>query len=140
MKDLTQYDLRCGNILNYLTSEGDWLPTVIDWQDLKWISEDFVGFNKVHKPIPLTKDWLIKLGFERIKDEKKYATDKVVYGIEHLQLNQCYENAYDAYFDSHVSGINLNSIGMVSFNGNPVKWVHQLQNLYFALTHLELKP
>ena len=42
------HDLKCGNILNYDTSEGEILPTVIDWQDLKWLTEDPKGFNLVH--------------------------------------------------------------------------------------------
>jgi len=32
-------ELRTGNLLNYDTSEGDTLPTTIDWQDLKWLDE-----------------------------------------------------------------------------------------------------
>jgi hypothetical protein len=49
-------DLRIGNILNYTTSENDIYKTTIDWQDLKWISEDQKGFNLVHDPIPLTEE------------------------------------------------------------------------------------
>ena len=57
------HDLKCGNFLNYDTAEGEILPTVIDWQDLKWLTEDSKGFNLVHSPIPLTEEWLLKFGF-----------------------------------------------------------------------------
>ena len=57
-------EIRVGNYLNYQTAEGDIMLTVIDWQDIKWISEDPKGFNLVHDPIPITEDWLLKLGFE----------------------------------------------------------------------------
>ena len=50
------HDLKCGNILNYDTAEGEILPTVIDWQDLKWLAEDPKGFNLVHSPIRLDED------------------------------------------------------------------------------------
>lgn len=137
MNKLTIYDLRCGNILMYLISEGKWQPTVIDWQDLKWISEDPDGFNKVHKPIPLTKEWLMKLGFAEIPNEKKYVYDKVVYGVKYLQLNKVYDYAYDAYFEV-CQGISLTKPA-VSFNSQPIKFAHQLQNLYYALTKLKLE-
>ena len=64
---LTAKDLRCGNTLNYYTAEGDILPTTIDWQDIKWVSEDEEGFNSVHAPIPLTEEWLLRLGFQKFK-------------------------------------------------------------------------
>ena len=57
------HDLKCGNILNYDTAEGEILPTVIDWQDLKWLTEDPKGFNLVHSPIPLTEELILKFGF-----------------------------------------------------------------------------
>lgn len=60
-------ELRIGNLLNYQTAEGDIFITTIDWQDLKLLSEDNGGFNSVHSPIPLTKEWLLKLGFEQLK-------------------------------------------------------------------------
>ena len=56
------HDLKCGNVLNYYTAEGEILPTVIDWQDLKWLTEDPKGFNLVHSPIPLTEEHLKKFG------------------------------------------------------------------------------
>jgi len=55
-------ELRIGNILNYTTSENEIYKTKLDWQDLKWISEDQKGFNLVHDPIPLTEEWLLKFG------------------------------------------------------------------------------
>ena len=58
------HDLKCGNILNYDTAEGEILPTVIDWQDLKWLTEDPKGFNLVHSGIRLDDDNVRKLGFD----------------------------------------------------------------------------
>lgn len=59
-------ELRIGNKLNYYIDEiGGYEETTIDWQDLKWISEDIVGFNDKHKGIRLTEDLLLSNGFYR---------------------------------------------------------------------------
>ena len=48
-------EISVGNVLDYLTSEGDWVPAVMDWQDIKWLSEDPEGFNAVHRPRDITE-------------------------------------------------------------------------------------
>ena len=72
--------------------------------------------------IPLTEDWLIKLGFF-----EKYGS--------------CYNRLNIKLFtliDSEDDDGNLK--GEFIFDGTlEVKYVHQLQNLYFALTNGELK-
>jgi len=116
-------ELRIGNNLNYDTAEGDILPTVIDWQDIKWATEDLKGFNLVHSPIPITEEWLLRFGFDNI-------------GVKELPNK------------SHLQ-ITNNFIGSVIFNPlktdfieltEHVQYIHQLQNLYFALTGEELTP
>lgn len=72
------------------------------------------------EPIPLTEEWLVKFGFKNgfLKVGEQYIN---------IELN------YDSYSlmgaDSCTSG--------QSFSGS-CKYVHQLQNLYFALTGEEL--
>jgi hypothetical protein len=86
--------------------------------------EDFVmirnyGFHPIpFKPIPITEEWLLKAGFR----------DNYGYTSEWLDLNRglepiCYET-YEDY--AHVLG-------------KKIEYVHQLQNLYFALSGEELK-
>jgi len=116
-------ELRIGNLVNYDTAEGDVLTNVIDWQDLKWLSEDKKGFNLVHNPILLTEDWLLKFGF-------KYS----------LTLDDfMFKDKNDIFeMQPYKKGF-LNS---VTWCDNEIlqelKYVHQLQNLYFALTNEEL--
>jgi hypothetical protein len=116
-------ELRIGNLLNYQTAEGDILTATIDWQDLKWLSEDEKGFNLVHNPILLTEDWLLKFGF-------KYS----------LTLDDfMFKDKNDIFeMQPYKKGF-LNS---VTWCDNEIlqelKYVHQLQNLYFALTGEEL--
>ncbi len=111
-------ELRIGNLLNYDTAEGDILTTTIDWQDLKWISEDPKGFNLVHTPISLTEEWLVKFGFQRFKK-----------GF--IKNNICIAEYYGGGLTIFLSNEKFDfKVDLYS--------VHQFQNLYFALTSEEL--
>ena len=76
--------------------------------------------------IPSTEEWLIKLGFEKIIDN---------------EFTLRYELKKDPRFDYFFPKHNLKTFGL-RFQGSTffdvVKYVHQLQNLYFALTGKEL--
>lgn len=107
-------ELRIGNLLNYHTAEGEVLPTVIDWQDLKWISEDPKGFNLVHSPIPLTEEILLKCGYATCSFRDNH------FVIKGHTIWKC------------------NDLFICDKNGIVLKYLHQLQNLYHALTGEEL--
>lgn len=81
----------------------------------------FGQFIEYLEPIPLTDEWLIKAGFER---QKQYMGR--VYNKSIMQL----QNEDDGWVDGYDTVIPL------------TKYVHQLQNLYFALTgkELDIKP
>ncbi len=129
---IKENEIRIGNILNYTTAEGDILPTKLDWQDLKWISEDTAGFNLVHDAIEITEEILLKCGFGRSssktelwRGEDPMLIWKTDYESENL------ENHYEFRF-----GITQ------SFKAErqvKVKHLHHLQNLYFVLTGKELE-
>jgi len=73
------------------------------------------------EPIPLTEEWLLKFGF---KNNSMNTYNILLQGFL-LEYN-LQHNVVDA-------------VNKVHFNLNiPVKYVHQLQNLYFALTGEEL--
>ncbi|WP_374440455.1 hypothetical protein [Epilithonimonas sp.] len=120
-------ELRCGNILKYLTSEGDYSIMKVNWHTLKWISEDETGFNLVHSPIPLTEDILVKLGFEirNFNNDPKKPLWWLVIDNRHIDI---YINNNGGYY------FLINSIQM----SIPIVYVHQIQNLVFALTSEEL--
>ena len=120
-------DLKCGNILNYDTAEGEVLPTCIDWQDIKWLSEDPKGFNLVHSPIPLDRDWLLKLGF--IEDEN----EELVFKNDLANIVQtCFMGLWQIKVDM------IGKTESISILNEDFLYVHQLQNLCFALTGHEL--
>lgn len=72
-------------------------------------------------PIPLTEEWLIRFGFKLDKDVYLLGLDNVLV-IEFLE-----DYAQLATIDSGLC------------TGLDIEHVHQLQNLYFALTGEELK-
>lgn len=84
-----------------------------------------VGVDKTSKmqPIPLTEEWLVKLGFE--KSDSQFTLNK---GKENFFLLWKFSDMpnYAVFSDwnGHVSIV--------------IDHVHQLQNLYFALTGKEL--
>jgi hypothetical protein len=76
------------------------------------------GFNLYYKPIPITEEWLLKFGF---KKEPSY------------WINDSFE-IKDYGDGSFRYGINFFEYGI----GECFKYVHQLQNLYFAINQTEL--
>ena len=74
------------------------------------------------QPIPLTEEWLLKFGFSR---DPKIGGDRIefrVYRFDVLTFNT-----------NHGWWHNLQHL-----NATPLDYVHQLQNLFFALTGEEL--
>jgi hypothetical protein len=76
------------------------------------------------EPILLTKEWLLKLGFTKESEISEYFDGDYRYACEYV---------LDYKNDVLVFNNNMGSIY------NHVKYVHQLQNLYFALTGEELE-
>lgn len=122
---ITQNELRIGNIIkSYLT--GEIVHT--DWLVIKHISygnyqNSYHTDQPVYEPIPITDDWLIRLGFEEPKGYGGFVIDDDYTYTLHpiLTMDQCYSFYIN---ESHET---------------VVRYVHQLQNLYFALTGKELK-
>jgi len=86
---------------------------------------DIFGCDMI-KPIPLNEQWLIDFGFEKINDH----------------IFQCRGFEYSHLFTKmafHLSNMEF-IIVLNDYDGFEVevKYVHQLQNLYFALTGEEL--
>ncbi len=75
------------------------------------------------KPIPLTEEWLVKLGFEKDNTFMSKEHPFAEYVKEGVIINLPYLNFV---FNETESDIQIKS-------------VHQLQNLYFALTSEELQ-
>jgi hypothetical protein len=106
-------EFRIGNLVNYTTAEGDVLQNFIDWQDLKWLSEDEKGFNLVHSFIPLTESIFYDLGFLIFA---LYNQRNLVFVRKTVKNGEIIFTIFD----------------------REIKYVHELQNWYFLLTGEEL--
>lgn len=116
------HDLKCGNILNYDTAEGETSPTVIDWQDLKWLTEDPKGFNLVHSGIDLTEDVFCVNGF--VETYRSEFTVKYEFK-EFVEIEMVWNKTF---------GWRLKYLQIVI----PVKYFHEFQNFYYSLTGVML--
>jgi hypothetical protein len=128
-------ELRIGNWVKGIGHNVIWLIEGVEkgfiFSSNNWrIVESF-------EPIPLTEEWLLKFGFEKIK----YNSEETGYGVDYVLTK----------YDEHGFGFTLeycedfsicilgqkDDVG-ISPNLNVLRNVHQLQNLYFALTGEEL--
>lgn len=101
----------------------------LDGEDIKRMSEDNFFLNELHEPIPITEEILLKCGFEK---EEVYGCPHVVFYFRGKLM--------DLTLDFKLSTSHSRDYGSQSVNGSQVfKYVHQLQNIYFALTGQELE-
>jgi len=108
-------ELRIGNLVKY--NDGGIFKVIgiynfgLDVEDdIEVTYMEYENFSA----IPITEEWLLKFGFE-----KKYKN---------------YEKGYFMFFKGSCSRISY-KLSLIGIN---IKYVHQLQNLYFALTGEEL--
>lgn len=122
-------ELMIGNkIISCLTKE----EVTVDWLIIKHIADgnyqNFYDNNPVYKPIPLTEDWLLKFGLTK----QRYGRVSLSYLFDMGTLIYDTDEKYWAYEvdTSHEGGYECTIA--------TCHYVHQLQNLYFALTGTEL--
>jgi len=85
------------------------------------INDEYYDGLKGCLPIPLTNEWLIKFGFEKIR--RSYCLNRSLrYRV--IKTNGVYTFRIEYIDSKHLARID---------------YVHQLQNLYFALTGNELE-
>ncbi len=119
-------ELRIGNFIsiNFGNCDDGKIITVDGVSDCEVYNEEH-GYSPCNefKPIPLTEQWLLDFGF---KDEFGYYS-KGAFLISLADDASSFFKDGRVYFNSRV------------IIENQPKYVHQLQNLYFALTQKELK-
>lgn len=116
-------ELRIGNYvyINGVCNQVSEIHTKL----LKFLSNNTLWNIKQSKPIPLTEEWLVKFGFKT----NQYKDEFTLFHNNYEYLLDC------AYTDEGVFNFVVDSTCM----DIDVKYVHQLQNLYFALTKEELE-
>lgn len=93
-----------------------------------------IEWNHVH-PIPITPEWLERLGFE--KNQYKYEKINLTETIYTIDVPNDYGGRiigsdYNGEFKIRLEGCDEGKVG------DFIKYIHQLQNLYHALTGQEL--
>lgn len=82
-------------------------------------------YVKTMNTIPLTEEWLLKFGFEKNED------------LGNENINWELPNSY-YFIQEHLDVEEFIFYGQENCIEKQIKYVHQLQNLYFALTNEEL--
>jgi hypothetical protein len=112
-------ELRIGNLV---LSKG--VPVQIEeimWETVRHCFGEF-PIDYV-EPIPLTEEWLLKFGFEIKLDNFNWNAGIGINEIGDFKLALRHTDNFGWFYKSRCT---------------PIKYVHQLQNLYFALTGEEL--
>ena len=136
MKELTAADLRVGNLVDIggthtiIESINNSLLCIKsdnnEYEDYYgyWVSTDLCEGEKIQdiKPIPLTEEWLLRFGFEFDIFYQKHTNGKIC-------IYWCNKICLFSWCKSHREDI---------LRYEYPEYVHQLQNLYFALTGEEL--
>ena len=112
---------------------GNWF---IEKDEVKQFDGDFYHLLGC-TPIPLTTNWLEKFGFEKNKD-KRWMRGKSRYAIFYFEYYATGEDNCMWRIEYHDTDYGRNEYKDCNQWGDVIKYVHQLQNLYFALTGEEL--
>jgi len=119
-------EFRIGNWIYMSTEDAKYVKSnllgQVKWKHIRNIEEQ--GAEKCgYRPIILTEEWLLKLGFRKIK---LLGYDQH-FSYLHAGLYSGVTALYNSDFSILLDGV-----------ARGIKYVHQLQNLYFALTGEEL--
>ena len=87
------------------------------------VENPYIDVISQYEPIPLTEEWLIKLGFEKLTDSKD--------GFKNTTYTYTKGISFIVYFD----GVRLSTNFWM---GNEKHYIHQLQNLFYVLSGEEL--
>jgi hypothetical protein len=123
-------ELRIGNLVDL----GNRIAKVIEIAHLGCVvvdleeTQDTIEDYERTKGIPLTEEWLLKFGFEKIEDFGVYSNIWHFKGVM-VSLGN--------YINVHVDWAD-DGVGFHSIRCYEELFIHQLQNLYFALTGEEL--
>jgi hypothetical protein len=116
MENLHARDLRIGNLIRWKSTND--IEAVVDIKS----SGKYQTINNIQitdaEPIPLNEEWLLKMGF-----------------VKHIKLYGYIGYVYNGYFIRNFQEIIILGSSVILAK---IKYVHQLQNLYFALTGEEL--
>lgn len=117
-------EIRIGNIYNRKVGKGI-TPIIIDEMIMAEIFGQSLEYSLNDlEPIKLTKEELKAMGFEEYPHNHDFAKDGIY--ISHITSDESYQLEFTS--------------PLIEWMVIDLKFVHQLQNIYFTLTGKELKP
>ena len=123
---ISAQELRIGTITQDKINKKKYLITA---NALRYLIEaESNDLEVLIEPIPLTEEWLLKMGFEKEIDDSSFIR-KVYY----------YINDFEVEFHGNKLVFRVENKHVTNYFAHHTKYVHQLQNLYFALTGEELE-
>jgi hypothetical protein len=122
-------EVRIGNLVEYIddidhSQNREWQLNKINDMDITILVNQAPHHN--YRGIQLTEDWLFKFGFELEK-------------TPYCKVYSLYREVYFQYFIPKIKNYHYNGLRFQDFGNEKIKSVHQLQNLFFALTGCELE-
>jgi hypothetical protein len=118
-------ELRVGNLVK---NQYDEKSIVIRGYDINDLCEGMD--SEVFQPIFITKEWLEKFGFEK----EKYSNLTNIF----FRLKVLSHGTISFYPKEEGFNIDLGTTSGYHFGTTKIEYIHQLQNLYFAITGTEL--
>ena len=128
-------ELRVGNYVKGIGHNISWLVEGIETDYIH--SSNAWRLLSSFEPIPLNTKWLEKFGFEKNKDNR-WMRGKSRYAIFYFEYYATGEDNSMWRIEYHDTDYGRNEYKDCNQWGDRIKYVHQLQNLYFALTGEEL--
>ena len=121
-------ELRIGNLIEIISEKQIAVITSILFNAV-YSTYGTHDFDYI-KPIPLTEEWLLKFGFEWCRS--KYTGEPDILYID-ISQNESIAFEKGEFFIHSLAGHEVFTFWW------EIKYVHELQNLYFALSRLELE-
>jgi hypothetical protein len=113
-------NLRIGNFVSDVNASGSFFAKVKKLDYSRCYYGQFHSAYSDLKPIPITEEWLIKFGFDLVIKEGNQGEFRV------YQLNEITYNTNHGWWWMHQLTVQP-------------KYIHELQNLFFAITDTELE-
>jgi len=121
-------ELRIGNYIKLMFNYEDYEAIQVTSDELVMVDKKQADYE----PLPLTEEWLFKFGFNHIdKSDNDYITYTDSNHEYYLQLDVRRKDGKYSILDNSFD--DLRDFTMID-----ISYVHQLQNMYFALTGEEL--
>lgn len=118
---------------------GNWVYDQIECRELQVSMPNKIAgieYAEHFQPIPLTEEWLERFGFEKVNS--KYVESDYYWRLRY-DPSKGHAGTHFEMVTLWASEVTYGWVVVVNETESYAKYVHQLQNLYFALTWEELE-